>query len=511
MDSIKVFMLPHIKKPSLVSSCQMNYTILDCYTDEASGLGVPPYLGTYPRYIYGMLKSQGHDPNYLTIDDLRLLKFYQNKRKPLDKEEKTNIRIYNATRTDCSKLLYDTDVLIVILGVHVPGKYLSALPGTIHEIIPFIKDLRCRKILTGPGIFGTQLEGGKYSERQGAEVFDEIKNFGFEFGGFDGLQNYALEGVGLMNQIDDLRIIEIETGRGCNIGRCSFCTEPLKNRFLNRKTQDILEEVEKFYHVGCRHFRLGKQSDFYSIEDPIGLLKSLRDRCPEIKVLHIDNVNPVFVVAPGGIEKTKAIVKYCTEGNIAAFGVESFDPEVVKANLLNCTPETAMKAIRIINEHGSERGYNGMPKFLPGINIIFGLAGESRKTHEFNMQALKDVYDEGLMLRRINIRQAAIFPGTYLEKLGPRSMVRNKKFYWKWREDIRQNIDLLFLKRLLPVGSIVREAYSEIYDGNTTFMRQVGTYPLIIGVKGRHELKRFFGLKITNHMLRSVTGQIYAE
>ena len=54
----------------------MKYTILDCYTDEAAGLGVPPYLGTYPRYIFGMLKS--HNPNYITIDDLRLNVIYKN-------------------------------------------------------------------------------------------------------------------------------------------------------------------------------------------------------------------------------------------------------------------------------------------------------------------------------------------------------------------------------------------------------------------------------------------------
>ena len=47
----------------------MTYTILDCYTDEPAGLGVPPYLGTYPRYIAGYLNEDVH---YLTIDDLRL-------------------------------------------------------------------------------------------------------------------------------------------------------------------------------------------------------------------------------------------------------------------------------------------------------------------------------------------------------------------------------------------------------------------------------------------------------
>ncbi|MEK6916744.1 MAG: hypothetical protein AABW92_03280, partial [Nanoarchaeota archaeon] len=57
----------------------MKYTILDCYTDEAAGLGVPPYLGTYPRYIFGILKSKGYDPTYITIDDLRLNMIYDNK------------------------------------------------------------------------------------------------------------------------------------------------------------------------------------------------------------------------------------------------------------------------------------------------------------------------------------------------------------------------------------------------------------------------------------------------
>ena len=33
-----------------------NNIVLDCYTDEPAGLGVPPYLGTYPRYIAGWLK-----------------------------------------------------------------------------------------------------------------------------------------------------------------------------------------------------------------------------------------------------------------------------------------------------------------------------------------------------------------------------------------------------------------------------------------------------------------------
>ncbi|MBT3408157.1 radical SAM protein, partial [Candidatus Woesearchaeota archaeon] len=117
----------------------MNCTILDCYTDEAAGLGVPPYIGTYPRYIAGEELLKGNKVNYLTIDDLRFLKIYNNVKK---ETPKTNIKIYNLTRENCLEILNKTDVLIIICGVHVPGKYLSALPGTMFEVQKLIQDLK---------------------------------------------------------------------------------------------------------------------------------------------------------------------------------------------------------------------------------------------------------------------------------------------------------------------------------------------------------------------------------
>jgi len=484
----------------------MNYTILDCYTDEPSGLGVPPYLGTYPRYVYGMLKSKGFSPSYITIDDLRLNKFYNNNIKEVKDKDKTNIRIYNLTTNNISKILSKTDILVIILGVHVPGKYLRALPGTLKEINLLLQEVKCKKILTGPAVFGTQLEGGRFSEKINGY---ELKKFGFEFGPFDKLQKFAVLGAQIIKQIPDIRIIEIETARGCNVGKCSFCTEPIKNRFVNRKTQDILEEIKAFYFQGCRYFRLGKQSDFYSIENPVKLLKSIREECPDIKVLHIDNVNPVFVVRDKNNAITKAIVKFCTPGNVAAFGIESFDPIVIKENRLNCTPNIAMKAIKILNEFGAQTGFNGLPKFLPGINIIFGLGHETKQTHAYNMEALKEIYNNGWMLRRINIRQVAILPGTLLEReFGNKYLKKNKKYYWKWRNEIRQEIDLPMLKRLVPQGTVLKDVYSEIYDGKTTFGRQIGTYPLIVGIKKRLPLKRFYDIKVTGHMLRSITGEV---
>ena len=483
----------------------MRTTILDCYTDEASGLGVPPYLGTYPRYIYGQQLNEGHEVSYLTIDDLRLWKKHGGIKKEPTEKEKTNIFVYNCTRNNAAEVLSRTDQLIVIIGVHVPGKYLTALPGTLREVIPLLRDVPCKKILTGPAIFGTQLEGGKSFEKADLSLFTKIHDFTLPF---EGVQKHALRGAAILKEIPDKRVIEIETGRGCNVGKCSFCTEPIKSKFVNRQMEDVVEEVKAFYAAGARYFRLGKQADFYSSDRPIEMLQAIRKSCPHLEMLQIDNVNPNSVVRAGGEEITKAIVEYCTPGNIAAFGVESFDPDVVKANLLNTMPVTAMKAIRIINKYGAARGENGLPKFLPGINIIFGLLKETKQSHHKNMQALQQILDEGLLLRRINIRQVAVLPNTFLEQHGGKKyLIKNKRYYWKWRHEIRQKIDNPLLGRLLPKGTIIKDVWTEMYDGKTTFCRQYGTYPLIIGVKGRLPLKQKISIKVVDYMLRSIVGE----
>ncbi len=487
----------------------MKVTILDCYTDEASGLGVPPYLGTYPRYLFGRYVLEGHEVTYLTVDDLRLWKKYGGKKKVPKLSEKTDIYTYNTTIHDAALVLGDEggcDLLVVVLGVHVPGKYLSAMPGTLHEIVPLISDLPMRKILTGPAVFGTQLQGGKKSETAGYEYFDSVENSDVSF---DELEKYVPHSYDIILQIPDKRVIEIETGRGCAVGKCSFCTEPLKNKFVNRSKKFVVSEVIEFYKRGARFFRLGKQADFYASDDPIGMLREIRSVCVDLEMLHIDNVNPNSVVKAGGEEITKAIVEYCTPGNIAAFGVESFDSEVVKANLLNTMPMMAFKAIGIINKYGAERGANGLPKFLPGINIIFGLLGESKKTHKANMDAFAHIVEQGWMLRRINIRQVAVMPGTYLESHGGQKFFfKNKGLYWKWRNEIRQNVDNPMLEKILPKGTILRDVYAEIYDGKTTFCRQMGTYPLAIGVAGRLELGKKYSIAVTGYMLRSITGKV---
>ncbi len=475
-------------------------TILDCYTDEPAGLGVPPYLGVHPRYLAGHLKGK---VNYITIDDLR------NHFEPKKDGQKTDIKRYNLTRVSISDIIEKTKTLYCVVGIQTPGKYLSALPGTIKELRGFLDRINANKILYGPVVStGTQLQGGRVAEKIPGDLFDG--RMGEVFGNYSELASLAVNGAAITKQIPWPKMIEIETGRGCIMGKCSFCTEPLKSKVEWREQKDIHNEIKAFYDSGERNFRLGKQSCFFSYKGintkeiekllkPIGRESKLNLNC-----LHIDNIIPSLVDEA----RTKLLVQHCTEGNIAAFGVESFDIDVIKQNTLNTSPEIAMKAVRIINKFGAKRGPNGMHYLLPGLNLVFGLKGESRKTGEVNYEYLKKMMDEKLLLRRINIRQVTPLPGTAMWDVGTKFIKKNKSKYWKWRNKIRKEIDFPMLQSLIPLGTVLKDVRMEVHDGNHTFGRQMGSYPLIVGVKERLEIRKNYNLEITGHMLRSVVGKV---
>lgn len=482
----------------------MNTTILDCYTDEPSGLGVPPYLGTYPRYLAGYYGN----PTYLTVDDLRLWRKYDSSIPKTRPSQKTDIGVYNLTKNyrRVKEILDNTDQLVIIAGVHTPGKYLSASPATLQEISRLVDGLKCRKILTGPAIYGTSVQGGQFYERIDMSIFDDVKDFKFTY---EDIKEYAVRGAAILEQIPDLRMLELETSKGCSrkIG-CSFCTEPIKSKFILRKKEDILEEAKALYKRGAVHFRLGKQSSYPAHPDAIDILKDIRKACPKLQTLHIDNVEPAHILGKRGEKITKAIVQYCTPGNVAALGAETFDPAVYESNTLNATAEETYEAVRILNKYGAERGSNGMPKYLAGINILFGLKDETKETNEHNMEWLTRMVKENLLVRRINVRQVNIFEGTPLfMTAGNKFLKKNKKYYWKWRDDIRQKIDVPMLQKIAPDGQVFRNIWTEIYDGKTTFGRQLGTYPLIVGIKQRLPLKRYIDVKVTGRMKRSIVAE----
>lgn len=482
-------------------------TLVDCYTDEPAGLGVPPFLGTWARLAAGQARTL---PAYLTIDDVRLASLSAPcPPHTLDPPTgRTKSSLLNTTRpyAEIRTILQQTDQFIIVAGIQTPGKYLRAVPGTLHEIGNLLKPYRGTKILTGPAAaLGSQSFGGRYAE-QAEAFFDEMRPITFT--DYDEVQEWFLKGAAIASSYPGRCIVELETGRGCprNPG-CSFCTEPLKGSVLWRAPELVLEEAKQLRSLGVQAFRLGKQSCMFSycngaVSDLEQLLSGMAALNPT--VLHIDNANPAMVTE----ERVKLFVRYLTPGSTAAMGAESFDPAVITANNLNTNFEQTLAAVEILNRLGGHRGENGMHALLPGINILLGLAGETRETLEKNFSGLKHILDAGLMIRRINIRQVAIFPGTKMAEVGMRYLRKNKRHYKSWMERVRREIDFPFLQRLFPKGTVLTNCASEVHEGNVTFLRQLGSYPIIVGVRERLPLDNEYRIRVVDHMLRSLVGEV---
>jgi radical SAM superfamily enzyme with C-terminal helix-hairpin-helix motif len=486
-----------------------NRIIIDCYTDEPAGLGVPPFLGVWARYAAGGYRDL---PTYLTIDDLRLVKSKKqfNKRDFDPPTGKTRIDLINHTRTqqEVRQILKSADQAIIIAGVQTPGKYLSARPGTLSEIKKLLSGYNFTRVLTGPAaICGTQLRGGAAPETGDTESFNQVRKTGFE--DYAHLQPEALKGAEILKQIPQKRVIEIEAGRGCRRETgCSFCTEPLKGEPEWREADDIIAEVKKFRQLGAEWFRLGKQACIFSYQN--GDIEKLRKLLQGIsrtrpKVFHIDNADPKMVTP----QRAELMAEYLTPGSAAAMGAESFDEDVISVNNLNSQPEEVYKAAKTLTDIGGGRGKNGCPKILAGINILLGLEGETKQTLAKNFDFLKKMLDDGLLIRRINIRQVVSFKGTRLhERVGNKVLRKNRKYYGRWTEKVRNEIDLPMLERIFPEGTVMRGLISETHQGQVTFLRQPGSYPIVVGVRDRLPLGETYDVKITDHMLRSLTGEV---
>ncbi len=517
----------------------MKALIVDGYVDEPACLGVPPYLSPYPRYIAGALRERGlfeKDIHYLTIDSLR------------------------ENPPGAGELVGKADLLIVIAGMTVPGKYLRASPITPGEIETIFRAAGGVKVIGGPIRLGFSSEGGRAAQGidcgvslEGAMLARmDLEAFVYDLlergtGGSEGLPlgvrnpetiehrlrttaeigRWGHKGAFLIRQHPDYPycMCELETYRGC--GRqvhCSFCTEPFYGVSDYRPVEDVVCEASALYSYGARYFRIGRQPDLFSyhgkdVGGPVPkpnpeaierLYRGIRNSAPELSVLHMDNANPItLAVYSEESEKIlKTIIKYHTSGDVTAFGMESADPKVIAANSLKASPEEVFEAIKLVNRFGAIRGSNGLPEILPGINFVHGLMGESKKTFQLNYDFLKHVFDSDLLLRRINIRQVMAFPGTPMYGRDE-AITKHKKFFLEYKEKVRKTIDLPMLKRVVPEGTILRDVMCEVHEKGVTFGRQLGSYPLLVGIPASIPLRKFTDVTITGHGMRSITGIPY--
>jgi radical SAM superfamily enzyme with C-terminal helix-hairpin-helix motif len=505
--------------------------ILDGYTDEPAGFGVPPYIDVYPRYIAGALWTV--DPSivihYVTVDQVRM-------------------NIHEFVRRANSY-----DLLIVVAGVVVPGRYLGGMPISIHEIEEWMPQIEHPiKILVGAAAkWGFGNEGGTIAVRPDKvkHLFDaivtgdpeayvyELVTEGFEkarpwvrLEDMELLGRFAVKGAKIVKQHPNYGynlIAEIETYRGCSrwiSGGCSFCVTKLYGKPRQRPVEQIVEEVEALYNVGVRHFSLGRQADILvygskeleSEEWPKPnpqilekLFHGIRMAAPNLITLHIDNVNPGTIVRheKEAIEALKIIIRYHTPGDVAALGIETADPRVVKENNLKTYPEESIRAIEIINKYGGTIGYNGLPELLPGINFVLGLIGETAETYRLNARFLEKLYELNLNVRRINVRKVLVLPGTRMWLYGTKYLEKHLR-YARWFQKVALKYSEMFLKRLLPPGSILKYVYVEKYDEKlgVTFARQAGSYPIVVEIPCKLNPPMVIDVAVYGYSSRSVRG-----
>lgn len=481
-------------------------TIFDGYVDEPALLGVPPYISPYPRLIAGVLEELEIPYEYITVD------MWREGARPRG------------------------DVLVVTGGAIVPGRYLRGMPASVREIADVASAFKGVKIIGGPLVrFGIT---GRKDVSSLLRIFDHVVSRDLEAFLYELLGNGTPEdrwrtgeewsrwltlGAPMVRGHPDhggMLIAEIETSRGCPryiSGGCSFCTEPLYGKPVFRPPEDIIGEIKALWENGVRHFRIGGQSCIFSymahgvgererVRPNPGALRRLFQgiwKVAEPDVLHVDNANPAVMAEHEreAMEILDILVKYTTPGNVLALGMESADPVVIEANNLNAQPEEVMRAIEMVNEVGRERGENGMPRLLPGLNFLLGLRGERRETYTINMEFLRDVMRRGLLLRRINVRKVVPVRGEF--------RIKSTHLARKFRDEVRREIERKMLRDVVPWGTVLRNVWSEVQVGGYTYCRQVGTYPLTVVLPYRVPIGIPMDVKVVAHGDRSVTAVRY--
>ncbi|ADL12800.1 radical SAM protein [Acetohalobium arabaticum] len=478
-------------------------SILDGYLDEPSCLGVPPYIAPHVRYTYGALRDAGlakEEIDYLTIDQFR-----DNKEELLNR-------------------LKMSQAVVIIAGTTVPGKYLGGKPISLQEIESLTERLQSPEVILSGPIINSGLKINSVdktaSEIPGLTVYQEFTNNNLitELDPVEIVDRWARLGAVVTTKHPNFPylVCELETFRGCpREENCAFCSEGFKEITYHRSLEGIIGEVAELSSLGNQYFRLGCQTDLllYQAEEQEGrlcpnpeVIKSLytgiREVASDLKTLHMDNINPATIAdfPDRSAEVLEMIAAYNTAGDIAAFGLESADPQVLEANNIGTTPDKTMQAIEIMNQASGYRDEDGVPKLLPGLNLLHGLKGEREQTMELNLKFLHKIIEKDLLVRRINVRQVNALQGYET------GYNYSKQEFKEYKDKINEEINQPMLKRVFPKGTLLKEVIVEKSQGKISFGRQLGTYPILIGVPGQRQVGKVFDVKVIDYGYRSVTG-----
>lgn len=486
-------------------------------------MGVPPYLSTYVRDAYHALRAAlpEHEVAYVTIDDVR---WQGNGDAPLTAPPLSDKWTYAATanRPRALELIAEAPMVVVVAGDKVPSVHQHAVNASPAEIRDALADARGRKVLLGPmSTYAltelVELRGVFDALHTHTVTSTDLHSGSRTAAGYEQLAADRGRLDGLTAQMPWTQIAEIELYRGCTRRRfCAFCNEPVKAPAVaHREVSDVLDEIRLLADAGVRHFRLGQQTCFFSYRDRDSasirtLLEGIRETAPDLEVLHIDNADPLAVASKAGARIAKLVAEYCTEGNCAPMGIESFDPTVIERNTLTCTPEILMRAVENVNTAGAHRGPGGLPMLLPGLNLIYGLPGQSPATHQHNLRWLRTIFDSGYLCHRTNVRELRVFPGTALESVETGIDASTGDFDL-YKAQLDAEWDEPMKRRVYPLGLRVTGTHAFFTDQEGTWFRRLGSYPIQIKEIGAAvERYRPADMTVTGHTARYIYGQRHA-
>ena len=521
------------------------WLVIDGYEDEPAAFGVPNYLGFHIRYICGVLESRGIPYTYMTVDQWRL-KYKHLIKNKIDRDQ---------LRRELSNL----SGTIVLAGSIVPGKYVRGTPISQKELDEILAVFpKEQPILCG----GWAIKNWRYSgwTPLRSNLFCAVNDIDASLNDFistgtwkhskrtqEQWSLWAHHGSKSKAVTDHPDLLtedgrsgpltyEIELYQGCVRFKrgCKFCIEPKKGVPLWRSEEDVLREISSAIDSGVRNIRIGGATDIYTyraegvrdLEYPIPnpepiskVLYGARDD-ERLEILHVDNGNPSIVaenIEPS-TEITKCMIDTLSDGAVLSFGLESADPKVHEMNWLNCDSEQLKIAIRHINDFGRFRGERGLPKLLPGLNFIAGLNGENKNSYALNLRLLEDLRSEGLWLRRINIRQVE---GQGFQEI-------SEPDFHSFKKTVRERIDKPLLEEMFPTGLILNDIWWETHGdriripehvlnpihrdpsiygkSGITFGRQIGAYPILVGVPYQIPLEKSSDILVTGHGMRSISG-----
>ena len=515
--------------------------VIDGYEDEPAAFGVPNYVGFHIRYICAVLESLGLEYSYMTIDDWRL-----DRRRMKDSQS-------------VSERLGHVDGAVILAGAVVPGKYMRGTPISQREANQILLEMPAgTPLLFGGWAIRAWRQSGWTPLRK--NMFMAVQDTDATLDHFlrtgvwkhkrrspEQWKKWALKGAAskAVTEHPDLidgegnagpLVYEVELYQGCVRYKrgCKFCIEPKKGVPIWREERDVIEEVRIAADSGVRNVRIGGATDVYTykaegvvdLEYPIPdpqpiaeVLHGIRED-ERIEVLHVDNANPSIISEnlDQASQITKTMLETLSDGAVLSFGLESADSRVHEENWLNCDTDQLIRAVKHVNEFGRERGVRGLPKLLPGLNFIAGLNGETEETYRMNMELLRKIKSSGLLLRRINIRQ--------VEGYGFQEVPRDA--FSRFKDEVRSDIDTPMLENLLPVGTVLKDVRWESFGNRIrkpehlldpkfkeksnhgspgiTFGRQIGAYPILIGVQYQIPLETKSDVMVTGHGSRSVSA-----